>query len=74
MHGTYIREPDGATLLLHSPHTYGDAASALRSRPEDFRPVRLDALPPKLRREVEWLSPGEYLQTDGLVVEVGGGS
>lgn len=64
--GTYLREPDGATLLYYSPYRFNDAASNFRNR----------------RREDEWkivqnapeahdlwvtanLQPGEYVVISG---------
>jgi len=30
--GTYLREPDGATLLYHSPYSFNDAAENFRNK------------------------------------------
>lgn len=60
--GTYIREGDGAGLLLYSPAFWRDAnyAIAAGGRRADFRPVRPgdpDYLP-----EMDTLTPGEYAE------------
>lgn len=30
--GTYLREPDGSTLLYHSPYSFNDASENFRKR------------------------------------------
>jgi hypothetical protein len=56
---------------MWSRRTYRDASTAYRAHPADFRPVDVATLPATVRAEVEWLAPGEYLQSDGLVIECG---
>ncbi|HEY1249204.1 MAG TPA: hypothetical protein VGE97_09470 [Nitrososphaera sp.] len=66
--GTWIREPDGATMLYYSPFLFNDPPTALRNRrPEDkWYRVEYDILPDwkniNWPDDVESLKPGEWIR------------
>jgi hypothetical protein len=62
--GTWIREPDGATLLMYSPHLYYDPPTALRNRKDEFIRAEYDQLPVGVLRphNVHLLKPGEWIR------------
>ena len=76
MDGTYIREPDGANLLLHSPHFYKDATYALRYGRDagEWTVVHPDtpSWDADVENEAKYLVPGEWLTIDGPLMEIGG--
>lgn len=69
--GTYLREPDGACFVYHSPETYVDAAAAFRSGAAfaekmvgrtEFQPVHGFGELAVLERDYGPLQPGEYVE------------
>ena len=58
--GTYIREPDGATLLYFSPYSFIDAAISFRNRHIfDDSWMRASETEEDLLHNLVTLSPGE---------------
>lgn len=62
--GTWIREPDGATLLYYSPTLFVDPPTALKDRIAEFKRVGYDTIPENVFRptNVESLKPGEWMR------------
>lgn len=60
--GTYIREPDGATLLYFSPYSFYDAAENFRKRSlYDDSWGRVSETEEDLLHNLATLTPGEYV-------------
>lgn len=59
--GTYLREPDGAKHLFHSPFFYGDAALAFKVHRPDFKIVFDTGTQGEVKEHFGGdLKPGEY--------------
>lgn len=62
--GTYVREPDGALLLLHSPFTWNDpvyAATHQGTTPPDLRWRIVYGVEAEAVHQAYHLAPGEYI-------------
>lgn len=72
--GTYVREPDGANLLMFSDRFWNDPTTGLRERRGEWIRAEYDLaqygfLP---HPEARHLTPGEWIAYDGTVMHVGG--
>lgn len=74
---TVISDPSTG-LLLESPFVYNEAGTAYRLHPEEFRPLRSETRALRtpdgctVGENAAWLTPGEYIQWNGPLTEVGG--
>lgn len=61
--GTYLREPDGAMLVFHSPYSFADAHENFLNRRnlDDGWHVVTDVLEQSALWKLVKLSPGEYV-------------
>lgn len=61
--GTYLREPDGATLLYHSPYSFNDAAENFRKKDlyDDSWYQVVNPREQETLNEIAKLAPGEFV-------------
>ena len=76
---TVISDP-ATGLLLESRHCYRDATYAYRDRPADFRPMTAELRAVSTHdgctvgENAAYLTPGEWMASDGVALEIGGPS